>query len=403
MSMTALSPSPPMSSGEIQAVDFERAEEVARRHELLAEYLHLKGFDCLLLQDPANFAWLTCGGNNTRQGGSVPVAAILVTPDARVVLANNVDAGQLFDRELNGLGFLLKERPWTEAPHVLREDVCRGRKTASDSCLPGTRDVREELVDFRKNHTQREVNQFREVGRLIAHAVEATARNFEPGASEADVAGHLAYRLLRHQVEPVRIQVMADAQGWRYRHWAYGADRIERHCVISAVGRMRGLHAGATRTVCIGSPSEELQEVHHLATLIQATGIYFTQAGWSMQETWKRVARIYEKFGVPDEWRCAEQASLIGYRDCEATLLPAGAETFRQQTAVFWHPSVRSSQVGDTMLVGAPSGDAEHPEQAEHPKFEILTPMQNWPVLGVRVKGMNIERPGILIREVLRQ
>lgn len=401
MSMTALSPALPMSSGEIQAVDLDRANEVARRHGLLTEYLHLKGVDCLLLQDPANFAWLTCGGGNTRRGDSTPVAAILVTPEARVVLANNVDSGQIFDRELTGLGFLLKERPWTEAPHILREDVCRGRRTASDTCLPGTRDVREELIEFRRNFTEREVNQFRELGRAVAHAVEATARNFEPGSSEAEVAGHLANRLLRHQIEPVRMQVMADAQGWRYRHWSFGADRIERHCVVSAVGRQHGLHMGATRTVCIGSPSNELQEAHHLATLVQATGIYFTQAGWSMEETWKRVARIYEKFGVPDEWRCADQASIIGYRDREATLLPTSSEKFQQQTAVFWHPSVRSSQVGDTMLVGSyAEAGTEADESTGSPRFEILTPMQNWPVLSVRVKGTTLERPAILIREV---
>ena len=35
--------------------------------------------------------------------------------------------------------------------------------------------------------------------------------------------------------------------------------------------------------------------------------------GWSYDDIWSRIARIYEKFGEPEEWRAAEQAELIGY------------------------------------------------------------------------------------------
>lgn len=35
--------------------------------------------------------------------------------------------------------------------------------------------------------------------------------------------------------------------------------------------------------------------------MTQATGMYFSQATWTIRETWKRVARIYEKFGHAEE------------------------------------------------------------------------------------------------------
>lgn len=387
MSATALAPNSPMSSAEIPIVDPLRLEEVSRRKGLLCEYLRVKGYDSLLIQDPANFSWLTCGGDNTRKGNSSPVAAALVTPEARVILCCNVDSGQIFDRDLMGLGFLLKERPWTEDLNILRHDVCRGRKTAADTWFPGTENVAPDLVPFRVQYGQRELERFRELGRDVSHAVEATARNFEVGSTESEIAGHLAHRLIKHGIQPVQMQVMADAQGWRYRHWAYGEDRVERHCVISAVGRRHGLHVGATRTVCLGDPSTELQQVHKLASIVQATGLFFTQDGWKMEETWSRVSRIYEKFGVPDEWRCAEQADVIGYNVSETSLLPSSQHVFRQGQAVFWHPSVRSSLVGDTILVGAGHN-------------EVLTSCQNWPIISVQVKGQTIERPSLLIREV---
>jgi len=387
MTGTALAPNSPVSSAEMPVLDQVRLEEVNRRKELLCDYLQVKGYDSLLIQDPANFAWLTCGGDNTRKGNAAPVAAALVTPEARVILCSNIDSGQIFDRDLMGLGFLLKERPWTEDLSILRQDVCRGRKTAADTWFPGTENVAPDLLPFRLQFGPKELEHFRLLGRDVTHAVEATARNFEVGSTEAEIAGHLAHRLIKHQIQPVQMQVMADAQGWRYRHWAYGADRVERHCVIAAIGRRHGLHVGVTRTVCLGAPSDELQNVHRLASIVQATGLFFTQDGWKMEETWKRVSRIYEKFGVPDEWRCAEQAHLIGYHASESTLLPNSKQTFQKDTAIYWHPSVRSSLVGDTMLIG----DGIN---------EIITPSTNWPAISVQVKGETIERPSILIREV---
>lgn len=388
MSSVAISPSSPISSTEMPLVDLDRNAEVTRRHALLIEYLRLKGLDGLLLREPANFAWLTCGADNTRRGGWEPVAAIFVTSEARVILCNNVDSGQIFDRDLMGLGFLLKERPWTENLEVLRQDCCRGRKIASDNGFPGTENVGADLRPFRMTLTPREHVQLRSLGRELAHAIEATCRNFERGESEAEIAGQLAHRLLKHQIQPVRLQVMADAQSWRYRHWSHGADRVERQCVISAMGRRHGLHLAATRTVCLGEPSQELYDVHRLSTVVQATGIYFTQPGWSMEETWKRVLRIYEKFGVPDEWRCAEQAEVLGYHPAEMPLIPGSADAFQRNTVVFWHPSVRSSQVGDSILLRDDGN-------------EVLTPSSNWPQLTIKIKGEDVDRPGILIREVV--
>lgn len=38
----------------------------------------------------------------------------------------------------------------------------------------------------------------------------------------------------------------------------------------------------------------ELKADHVAATLMQATGMYFSKADWPISETWKRVERIYE-------------------------------------------------------------------------------------------------------------
>lgn len=385
MNSTAISPEFPTSSGEIQAIDFARADEVQQKHELLNEYLELKRLDSLLILDPANFSWLTAGAENYREDAGRPIAGLLVTNEARVILCNNVDSGQIFDHQLAGMGFLLKERHWTEDLSILLKDVCRGRMVGCDLSRDDCVDVAEDLQPFRQNLCEGEIERLRSIGEQLAHALEATCRNFSQGVTEAEVAGHLAHRLIKNQMTPVRIQVMADGQGWRYRHWKYGEDHIERHCIISALVKRDGLHIAATRTVSFDTPPKELEQSHQLATLVQATGIYFSRPGWKFDETWKRVARIYEKFEIPDEWRAADQVEQIGYRPVECRLVPKSRQLLAAGQILHWHPSVRSSIVGDTFLTTETG-------------VENLTPVCNWPIMSVEVKGTKVDRPGVLIR-----
>jgi hypothetical protein len=178
---------------------------------------------------------------------------------------------------------------------------------------------------------------------------------------------------------------MADGQVHRYRHWGYGGEPVEHACILSAVGRQHGLHVGVTRTVTFGEPAKAIRDTHHLAALVQTTGLYFSQVGWSIGDTWTRIARIYEKYGAPDGWRQAEQAEAIGYHLCEFPVVPDSQSRLEAGTALFWHPSVRTAAVGDTML-------------ACENRFELLTPCGDWPELTIEVKGARIRRPNILVR-----
>ena len=94
--------------------DERRAEDVQLKHARVREFLTRFGYDGLLLQCPHNVAWFTAGADVTRSGGSETSAALFVTPEARVMITDNVDSPQLFEREIFGLGFQLKERPWHE-------------------------------------------------------------------------------------------------------------------------------------------------------------------------------------------------------------------------------------------------------------------------------------------------
>lgn len=384
MSIASLLPGS-MSSGEIQIIDPDRGAEILRRHESLSQFMVEQSFDSLLLTRPGNFSWATAGGNCTRGSLSDTSAALFVTPEARVVLSRNTDSGQLFDREISGLGFQLKERTWQEDLQLLMGDLCRGRNVACDFPFERCQDVSPHLNGMRLPLSKSERKSLRVTGSLVAHAVEATARSFSRGDSEAEIAGQLAHRLYRQKIIPERVQVLADGQGQRYRHWSFGNDPIERYCTIAVIGRREGLHVGAARTVSFGPLPKEVRRAHLDSLLVQATGMFFSQHQWEIYETWNRVERIYEKFGHSEEWHFADQGCVMGYEVCEAPIVPKSQFKLAAGMPIYWQPSIGQAMSADTILIGEKG-------------FDVLTPMENWPKIEVDVKGVPVHRPDVLLR-----
>ncbi|MFN0195884.1 MAG: M24 family metallopeptidase [Planctomycetaceae bacterium] len=376
----------PLSSGEIRVTDPQRGIEIEVKHRRIAEFLDTHQFDALLLQSPYNFSWFTTGGNSTRGVSRESVAALFITPEARVVISSNTDSGQLFDREIYGLGFQLKERPWHQSLQVLAEDICRGRNVAADASFADTENAAALLTELRQPLSAFEQQRMRDLGTDVAHAVEATCRNLQLGQSETEIAGQLAHRLLKHGIEPESLQVLADGQSHRYRHWSFGEDTVQRYCVLSAVGRRLGLCAGACRTVSFGEPSRDVRESHRLALMVLATASHFSQVDWPLAETWPKVQRIFEKFNGDEEWQFVEQGNVIGYHPSEVVIAPGSPFRLKSGTAIWWHPSVGPAMVGDTIIVT----DKGH---------TVITPVEEWPKIRVEVKGVAYFLPDILPRE----
>jgi Xaa-Pro aminopeptidase len=235
--------------------------------------------------------------------------------------------------------------------------------------------------------TALECERLRKLGAIAAHAVEATARTIEMGQTEAEIAGQLAHRLIRHEVHPLSLRAVADGRGLAYRHWQFGDNALRRWCFISTIVSRWGLCCGVTRSVVFGSPPDEMVMPFQQAGMLEATGMFFSQAGWPLATVWQKVRRIYDKQGVGEEWQSADQADVVGYLASEVQLFPASEFTLLPRMAVHWHPSVGPAQMGDTILVSE-----EGPE--------LLTNANDWPMLCVTVKGRPVYVPDILIREV---
>lgn len=379
--------SEPFSSAEFATIDSERMDEVAHRHKQVIDFLQQERYDALLLQKPANLTWMTAGGLFRHGATTGTSAAIFVTPEARVIICNNVDTPQILDFQAPHLGFQLKERPWTEPRSVLIADLCRGRKVASDVPIGTSTDVGPRMLEMRLPLRDYDLPTLRNGGRLVAHALEATLRGLtKSGHTEAEVAGEISHRLMKHSVIPERIQIFADGRALRYRHWSFTEAPIRSFCSVSVVGRYQGLHVGAVRTVCLETPTAELLAAFEKAALVTATGLYFSQADWELFEVWNRVKRIFEKTGAGDEWRLADQAEVVEYEYGSVPLMPSSEYRLTVGVPIFWHPSVGPVMAGDSVVV-TKSGP------------EVLTAARDWPTVPISVKGTSVSIPAILVNE----
>lgn len=364
--------------------DQARLDDVTIKHDRVRALLEQHGADALLLQTPANIAWLTAGADLHRCAADPCTTSLFITRDARLFATNAVDSAQIFEREAFGLGFQLKQREWFQPHSELIDDLCRGRSVLSDRHVPGTIDLRDQIAKLRLPLTELEVKRLRLLSRMAVHAVEATAHHLRPGVTEAEVAGEISHRLLKRTIGVAQIQVCADGRNARYRHWTFGEHSIQHFAVLSCVARRWGLHVGVTRTVCLNSVPEHLWKAYQHAALVHATGLFFSRDQAVLGEVWKKVQRIYEKFGMRNEWQLADQASVIGYQLCETRVAPGAQFTLNAPVPVFWHPSVGPALMGDTVL-------------CRESVNEQLTKSDSWPQIPVKVKGREVRCPGILL------
>ena len=134
--------------------------------------------------------------------------------------------------------------------------------------------------NLRRRLTSLERQRLRELGQTVSLAVEATCRNFDPGEREADVAGHLAHRLIREGVDPGGPATSpATTDSPVIASQLSRPAPIRKRATIAVTGRRHGLCASVTRTVAFGTIDAEFRTHHSLATMVDATCIFFSRPG----------------------------------------------------------------------------------------------------------------------------
>src|SRR5262249_38733678 len=154
--------------------------------------------------------------------------ALYFTGEGRWVLCANVDSQRLFDEEVDGLGFQLKEWPWHWGRDQLLADLCQGRVVASDQPWGNATVVADQLARLRRKLTAYEQACYRALGQIVGHALEATCRSMSTGETEREVAGQVSHRLIHRGAQPQLLSVVADGRSALYRQAGYTPKAVER-------------------------------------------------------------------------------------------------------------------------------------------------------------------------------
>jgi hypothetical protein len=367
------------------AAPMDRRTDVELKQARIAALLQEVGCDGLLVLQPDNFAWLTGGGSGRGILDPAALPGLYLTADARWLLCSNVDSQRLFDEEIDGLGFQLKEWPCHLPRAQLLADLCQGRKVACDVPFGACADVAGQLQVLRRTMSDYEIACYRILGQALSHALEATGRTLSAGESERELAGQLSHRLLHRGVHPLLIAVSADGRGRTYRQASFTSTPVTKNCVMTVTARKYGLCARASRSVSFGQPDAGLRRDHDCACKISATYVAGSWPDSVPRQILLTGQRIFELTGVEHEFYLAPQGHLTGHAPVELNIALSDEQLLQARWAITWCVAVGAAISCDTFLISE-----------EGPR--AITAAENWPLKRIRIQGAEFVRPDVLIR-----
>jgi Xaa-Pro aminopeptidase len=363
----------------------QRRLDVDAKQELIARLLHDTGCEGLLVLHPANFRWLTSGAAPVGLAGRDEQPALYFNSGQRWLVGSSTDTARLFADELDGLGFQLKEWHWSASREQLLADLVFGRKVASDQPFRECRPTGAFFAHTRRRMSAYEAQRLTELGETVAHAVEATARHFDWGDTEEEVAGHLAHRLLRHGAEPLALQVSGDGRARRFRRRGFRSDRVEGWCVLQATGRKFGLHATAARTVFRAPPGEAERAEFEAALRLRVTHLATSKLGERVYNALDAGVALLKPSPFEYEWRLAPPVCLTGREPSEGVFLATAQDKWLPGWAAVWQERIGAVALVDTYLM-------------EEAGWRPVTPPSLWPLRRATSRGGTFELADFLVR-----
>jgi hypothetical protein len=364
----------------------DRRADVDAKQLFVANLLKELGLDGLLVLQPENFSWLTSGGTarNTLDPEALP--GLYFNAEGRWLISCNAETQRLFDEEIDGLGFQVKEWPWHLGRSPIVQELCQqGRKIGSDVKLNECTSVAERLNIARCTLTEYERACYRALGQLISHTLEATGRTFRQGDSEREIAGQIGHRLIHRGAMPLAISVAADGRSRNYRQGSFTATPVRNYCVLKVTARKYGLCATASRSVCFGTPDGIIRKEHDAASKVCATYVASSWPDAVPRQILSGGQRIYQLVGAPEDWYLAPQGYVTGRCCVEMGLTPKNESLLHANWAITWQASIGAAVSCDTFLIGDEGARA-------------VTGAESWPLKRIRTQGAEFVRPDLLVR-----
>lgn len=364
--------------------------ELEAKHERITEFLSEQNLDALVLGRLANFAWATGGRDGFIMIATEHAAGHLIyTPDEKALVADRIEMPRFQAEE----GLVPPE--WTPvAPywHVDRAQVvhwntvAQGKRTGSDTDIPGAQKLTGDIARLRFRLMPQEIERYRALGRSAAQVLEMAAHEIAPGMTEHAIASAIAGKAIAQGIQAALTLVATDERIFRYRHPIPTAKQLDTYAMLVLCARQHGLICSVTRFVHFGEIPKEIQEKSAACARVDAAFILGSVPGRPASDVFADAANEYTKAGYEGEWRFHHQGGACGYESRDYKASPASQEVIQLNQAFAWNPSIAGVKSEDTTLVTAEG-------------IEVLSAAsKDWPMIAVEWQGKTIERPAILQR-----
>ncbi|QGJ71610.1 Hypothetical protein PBC10988_33170 [Planctomycetales bacterium 10988] len=359
--------------------------EIKTKRERVFEFLEDQQAEGILLADPANFAWLTGGESNQTGIYQAVQAGLLITKEEIKLLSQENFADrlpdELFGHLLDSSEYYPWDIPWQEK---VEEHLPEG-KVIGDSLLAGMEDCRQAIARLRVQITAWEREEYQRLGKRLSHALEATGRSILQKLSEAEIAGQLANRLIKHGLHAEDVSVCCDDRLQHLYEGGYTEKRLEKSCWIKATAKWRGLCATAGRAISFDDIEPEWEKQIQRASMLSAAAVYHSRPGVAGSSLLKHLCHRVKQMKHEDPWPIDSPGGLTGYHPFELIFLPSHPIRLVDRSVLVWQPIYLAGMSCDTFYI-------------DEDGQENLTAALRWPKFFLEVSGQKMERPGILIR-----
>ncbi|MDS0222597.1 M24 family metallopeptidase [Haloarcula sp. S1AR25-5A] len=354
----------------------------------LDQYLQTAELEAVWFARPNSFAWLTGGGDNVvDREGEVGVAAAGYDGDEIRVVTDNIEAPRLLEEELDGT-VDIETFDWHA--ESLSGAVAEASPTpaAADFDVAGFESV--DATQLRQPLTDAQIEQYRELGRDTAEAVETVARNVEPSHTELDVTAGLRRELESQDIATPVVLVGSAERAQSYRHYTSTDTELGDYALMSVTAQRNGLHVSTTRSVAF-DPPEWFAERTRKATRVETSALAATRAvgreGGTAGDVFAAIQDAYAEVGWEGEWRNHHQGGAAGFAGREWIATPGHEAEVVLPQGYAWNPTIEGAKSEDTHLVS-------------ESEVELLSTTGDWPTETVSAVGYDLELPRHTVLEL---
>lgn len=340
----------------------------------LRNWLNATNYDLVVIGRRDNFKWIT-EGYDTAVVTNVDtgVAYMVLHKEGKGIdslIADSSDAARV-GKEQNPLGLHVIEVPWYEnmgaaINNYCIEETAVGMRCASDTGLPKTVNVLEELIDLRMELSSEEVEKYRKLGQDCAAIVEGVAIGAQKGDSEIQIANRVKKQCFDKGISPDCVIVGCDNRIFDYRHPMPTEQQIEKSVMVVLGGERHGLNISMTRIVYFDYLPAEIQERMERTQEVFAKMQLAMTEGLAYGDYFRMTKEFYDEAGYDGEWKFHHQGGPTGYGCREFIINGTTKKVIREHQAYAWNPTIQGTKCEETTYLA-------------DGKVEIFTQTDKWP------------------------